>query len=103
MSQPKIIQGGMGVAVSGWKLARTVSRLGQLGVVSGTGLAIILARNLQLGDPDGHLRRALHQFPIPAVAARVLAQYFIPGGKSPTAPFKSAPCRRSAPARPWWN
>jgi NAD(P)H-dependent flavin oxidoreductase YrpB (nitropropane dioxygenase family) len=91
MSQPKIIQGGMGVAVSGWKLARTVSRLGQLGVVSGTGLAIILARNLQLGDPDGHLRRALHQFPIPAVAARVLAQYFIPGGKSPTAPFKSAP------------
>ena len=48
MSQPKIIQGGMGVAVSGWKLARTISRLGQLGVVSGTGLAIILARNLQL-------------------------------------------------------
>ena len=81
----------MGVAVSGWKLARTVSRLGQLGVVSGTGLAIILARNLQLGDLDGHLRRALHQFPIPAVAARVLAQYFVPGGKSPTAPFKSAP------------
>ena len=80
MSQPKIIQGGMGVAVSGWKLARTISRLGQLGVVSGTGLAIILARNLQLGDLDGHLRRALQQFPIPAVAARVLAQYFVPGG-----------------------
>ena len=91
MSQPKIIQGGMGVAVSGWKLARTISRLGQLGVVSGTGLAIILARNLQLGDLDGHLRRALQQFPIPAVAARVLAQYFVPGGKSPDAPFKAAP------------
>jgi len=81
----------MGVAVSGWTLARTVSRLGQLGVVSGTGLAIILARGLQLGDPGGHLRRALHRFPIPDVAARVLAEYFVPGGKSPAAPFKLAP------------
>jgi nitronate monooxygenase len=91
MSQPKIIQGGMGVAVSGWTLARAVSRLGQLGVVSGTGLAIMLARNLQLGDPDGKLRHALRQFPVPAVAARVLARYFVPGGKSAAAPFKSAP------------
>ena len=81
----------MGVAVSGWNLARTVSRLGQLGVVSGTGLAILLARNLQMGDPSGQLRHALNRFPIPAIATRVLAQYFIPGGKSPTAPFKSAP------------
>ena len=91
MSQPKIIQGGMGVAVSGWTLARTVSKLGQLGVVSGTGLAIVFARALQMGDPQGHLRRAMQQFPIPEVAARVLAQYFVPGGKSPAAPFKLAP------------
>jgi nitronate monooxygenase len=91
MPQPKIIQGGMGVAVSGWTLARTVSMLGQMGVVSGTGLAVILARSLQLGDPNGQLRHALQQFPVPGVAARVLAQYFIPGGKSPTAPFKLAP------------
>src|SRR5436309_2447589 len=42
MSQPKIIQGGMGVAVSGWKLARAVAMAGQLGVVSGTGLAYVL-------------------------------------------------------------
>lgn len=81
----------MGVAVSGWTLARTVSRLGQLGVVSGTGLAIILARNLQLGDLGGQLRHALNRFPIPAVAARVLAQYFVPGGKNPGTPFKAAP------------
>ena len=58
MTQPKIIQGGMGVAVSGWTLARTVSRLGQLGVVSGTALAIVLARRLQVGDPDGRMRHA---------------------------------------------
>ena len=80
----------MGVAVSDWKLARAVSRLGQLGVVSGTGLAIVLARRLQLGDPDGQLRHALQNFPVPGVAGRVLAEYFIPDGKAPTAPFKPA-------------
>ncbi|HTY86206.1 MAG TPA: nitronate monooxygenase [Candidatus Acidoferrum sp.] len=91
MSQPKIIQGGMGVAVSGWTLARAVSRLGQLGVVSGTGLAILLARKLQLGDLDGQMRHALQQFPLPAIATRVLTQYFVPGGKSPATPFKPVP------------
>jgi len=80
----------MGVAVSGWKLARAVSRLGQLGVVSGTGLATVLARNLQVGDPTGKFRHALQHFPVPGVADRVLAQYFIPGGKAPDAPFKLA-------------
>ncbi len=81
----------MGVAVSGWRLARAVSMAGQLGVVSGTGLAIVFARNLQLGDPTGRLRLALQHFPVPGVAGRVLAKYFIPGGKPPDMPFKSAP------------
>ena len=35
---PRIIQGGMGVAISDWGLAQAVSRTGQLGVVSGTGI-----------------------------------------------------------------
>ncbi|MGD8321328.1 MAG: hypothetical protein PVJ02_12765, partial [Gemmatimonadota bacterium] len=35
---PVIIQGGMGVGISGWRLARAVSSRGQLGVVSGTAL-----------------------------------------------------------------
>jgi len=78
----------MGVAVSGWPLARAVSRLGQLGVVSGTALAVVLARRLQLGDLGGELRRALNQFPFPSMASRVLKNYFIPGGKSASAPFK---------------
>ena len=78
----------MGVAVSGWTLARAVSRSGQLGVVSGTGLATVLARNLQLGDPTGRLRHALQHFPVPGVADRVLAEYFISGGKAAAAPFK---------------
>jgi nitronate monooxygenase len=87
-SHPKIIQGGMGVGVSGWFLARTVSQLGQLGVVAGTGLATVLARGLQLGDPSGQLRHALGHFPVLDVAKRVLAEYYIPGGKSSSAPFK---------------
>jgi NAD(P)H-dependent flavin oxidoreductase YrpB (nitropropane dioxygenase family) len=88
MSQPVIIQGGMGVAVSGWPLARAVSRLGQLGVVSGTALGVILARRLQSGDPGGELRQALARFPFPRMAACVLADHFIPGGKSAAKPFK---------------
>ena len=40
---PVIIQGGMGAGVSSWRLANAVSRLGQLGVVSGTALDQILA------------------------------------------------------------
>ncbi len=35
---PLVIQGGMGVGVSNWRLARAVSSLGQLGVVSGAGV-----------------------------------------------------------------
>ena len=89
MSHPMIIQGGMGVSVSNWTLARTVSRLGQLGVVSGTALGTVLCRRLQVGDPDGLMRHALEHFPFPEIAARVLAEYFIPGGKPPTAPFRN--------------
>ena len=81
----------MGVGVSGWQLARAVSLCGQLGVVSGTGLAVVLVRRLQVGDPGGHMRRALEQFPVPGVAQRVLDAYFIPGGKAPGQPFVLTP------------
>jgi len=91
MAHPVIIQGGMGVAVSGWRLARAVAQAGQLGVVSGTALASVFARQLQLGDPDGHLARATARFPLPAVVERVWKQYYIPGGKAADAPFKPTP------------
>ena len=67
----------MGVAVSGWALARAVSQLGQLGVVSGTGLAMVLARRLQLGDPAGHMRPALQRFPVTGVAQSYPAEPFV--------------------------
>ncbi len=91
MASFKIIQGGMGVAVSGWPLARAVSRRGQLGVVSGTGIAVVLARRLQEGDTGGHIRRALSHFPIPDMAQRVLDRYFISGGRAPDEPYKLSP------------
>ena len=78
---PRIIQGGMGVGVSSWKLASTVSRLGQLGVVSGTALDCALARRLQLGDLGGNVRRALSHFPIPDMAQRIVDKYWVEGGK----------------------
>ena len=81
----------MGAAVSDWRLARSVSRLGQLGVVSGTAIAVILARRLQLGDPGGLLRRALEHFPHPEIAARIREAYFVQGGKDPATPFKAVP------------
>jgi nitronate monooxygenase len=88
MQHPVIIQGGMGVAVSNWRLARAVSRMGELGVISGTLLAVILARRLAAGDPDGDIRRALGHFPLASVAARVIETHFVPGGKEGDAPFR---------------
>jgi len=88
---PIIIQGGMGIAVSGWRLAHAVSSTGQLGVVSGTALDAVLVRRLQLGDPDGHSRRAMAAFPVPGVAERVLERYFVPGGNPEGARFKTKP------------
>jgi nitronate monooxygenase len=88
---PLIIQGGMGAAVSDWRLARAVSITGQLGVVSGTAIDAVVARRLQMGDPDGHMRRALAAFPIPDVAKRILDRYFIDGGKNQDDRFKTKP------------
>ncbi|WP_250442611.1 nitronate monooxygenase [Actinotalea sp. C106] len=88
---PPIIQGGMGVAVSSWPLARAVSAAGQLGVVSGTALDVVLARRLQDGDPGGHLRRALAHFPVPAMAQRVLDRYFRAKGRAAGQPYLPVP------------
>ncbi len=96
---PVIIQGGMGVAVSDWRLARAVSRLGQLGVVSGTALDQILARRLQDGDPGGHMRRGLQAFPNRAMAERVSSRCFIPGGRQPGQSYRSLPLQSLDPPR----
>src|ERR1039457_6821057 len=88
---PAIIQGGMGAGVSSWRLARVVSQLGQLGVVSGTALDLIVARRLQDGDPGGHMRRGFDRFPFHKMAERIWERYYIPGGKTENQSYKSLP------------
>jgi NAD(P)H-dependent flavin oxidoreductase YrpB (nitropropane dioxygenase family) len=88
---PALIQGGMGVGVSGWRLARAVAAAGQLGVVSGVALDAVLARRLQCGDPGGDVRRALGDLPLAGVAERVLGRYYVPGGIKAGQPFRPVP------------
>ena len=95
---PVIIQGGMGVAVSSWPLAREVARTGQLGVVSGTALDVVVARRLQDGDVGGHVRRALEHFPVPAMADRVLRRYHRQGGRGSGQPYTPVPKLRLDPS-----
>ncbi len=90
-SLPVIIQGGMGIAVSNWELAKTVSMQGQLGVVSGTAIDNVMARRLQDGDLSGNTRRALAQFPNQEVVSKILAKYFIEGGKAANVPYVMVP------------
>jgi nitronate monooxygenase len=86
-TEPILIQGGMGVAVSSWQLARAVARRGHLGVVSGTAIDAVLVRRLQQGDPGGHLRRAMLEFPYQEMVDGILERYFIEGGKPDDAAF----------------
>jgi len=88
----------MGVAVSSWRLAHAVASLGQLGVVSGTALDVVLARRLQLGDPGGDARRAIERFPDRDLARDVMNRYFVRDGISATSPFKNGPMFSAAPA-----
>ena len=97
---PKIIQGGMGVGISNWHLAQTVSKLGQLGVVSGVALEILLVRRLQDGDVGGHIRRALEKFPFRDMARRVVEKYYIPGGKADDRPYATVPLHKKVGTKP---
>lgn len=87
-AHPQIIQGGMGVGVSNWVLAKAVSMQEQLGVVSASVLDTLFVRRLQDGDPGGHIRRALEHFPIPDVAQRLVDTYFKPEGREEAEPYK---------------
>jgi nitronate monooxygenase len=93
----KLIQGGMGVYVSNWRLARAVAMEHPgttAGTVSGTGLDVVYVRLLQLGDPGGNVRRALASFDAQfgvAIGQKILDRYYIDGGKASGARYKNAP------------
>ena len=88
---PDVIQGGMGIAVSTWQLAKEVSSYGGLGVVSATAIDSVVARRLQDGDLNGEIRRAFSNFPNQSVAAEILNFYFIEGGRKPDKPYLDVP------------
>ena len=96
---PTVIQGGMGVGVSNWRLANAVSRLGQLGVVSGTAIDAIFVRRLADGDEGGHMRRALDAFPFQEMARRIWQEYFVPGGKPGNRPYPTVSMRSHIASR----
>jgi NAD(P)H-dependent flavin oxidoreductase YrpB (nitropropane dioxygenase family) len=93
---PIIIQGGMGIGISSWPLARAVAQEGQLGVVSGTALDNLFIRRLQDGDIGGHIRRAMEAFPSPSVASEALQRFFNPDGRPEGEPYVLAPMYRQA-------
>jgi nitronate monooxygenase len=84
----------MGVGVSNWRLANAVSRLGQLGVVSGTALDSVFVRRLADGDNGGHMRRGLDAFPFPEMARRIWQEYFVAGGKPDGSPYPAIPMHK---------
>jgi nitronate monooxygenase len=101
----RLIQGGMGVYVSNWRLAKAVAKERPgitTGTVSGTGLDVVYVRLLQLGDPGGHVRRALAAFDEKfgvSIGKKIRDRYFIDGGKAPTARFKNAPQQTVRPPK----
>lgn len=87
-SLPHIIQGGMGVSVSNWVLANAVSRAGELGIISATGIDNVLVRRLQ--DGDEHSVRALAHYPNQERAQHMIQKYFLPQGRQGK-PYKRIP------------
>jgi nitronate monooxygenase len=95
----KIIQGGMGLGVSGWRLAKKVSSYIPtgydsspcLGLISATAPDVLLTRGLQNGDKNGELREALSHFPNQEIAKKIYDKFFIEGGKSSEKPYRLNP------------
>lgn len=91
---PELIQGGMGVGVSDWRLARSVAIAGEkldkdvLGVISGTGLAILLTNRLQKRDPN--TIRALSAFD-PEITKEIFDAYLPAEERLPGQRYKLPP------------
>ncbi len=100
MIRPLIIQGGMGAAISTYRLARAVSRTGNLGVVSGTGVTGLLLDRLRRGHEETRL--ALEQFPHREFRERLIEDHYGKGGPAPLTPMwtikRSLPRERLAMA-----
>ena len=93
----RLIQGGMGVYVSNFRLANAVAACHPgvtAGTVSGTALDVVYVRLLQLGDPGGHVRTALAAFDSKFqvdIGAKIIDQYLVVGGKKPHERYRYGP------------
>ena len=85
---PSVIQGGMGVNISSWRLARTVASHGGLGVISGVAPDLLLSRWLQDGDPDGDVRDVLADYPDQEFVGQTLRKFFREGGRPAGTPYR---------------
>jgi NAD(P)H-dependent flavin oxidoreductase YrpB (nitropropane dioxygenase family) len=90
-SYPTIIQGGMGIAVSSWQLAKEVSIAGELGVISGTAIDSVVARRLQDGDLTGDIRRAMAAYPHQDTIKEITDRFYIEGGRAEGKPYLDVP------------
>jgi NAD(P)H-dependent flavin oxidoreductase YrpB (nitropropane dioxygenase family) len=95
-SRPCIIQGGMGIAVSSWRLARSVAELGEIGVVSATAIDSVVIRELQDGDPNGRLR-VLETYPDREIVEFLRDRFYLPEGRPEGAAYKLLPLHRFRP------
>ena len=93
---PSIIQGGMGIGVSTWRLARTVAQRGELGVISGTAIDSVVARELQDGDPNDR-RQALQTYPDQAIVDHLLDRFYQPEGRSEGEAYDLLPIHQFTP------
>lgn len=89
-TNPWLIQGGMGIAISGWPLARAVALTGQLGVVSGTAIDTVFIRRLQDFGVDHSLQAILDRFPLQTIVQDVLER-FAATKRRIGAPYKTIP------------
>lgn len=95
-SLPAIIQGGMGIGVSTWHLARRVAERGEIGVISGTAIDSVVVRELQDGDPHNR-RRVLERYPDDEIVTHLLDRFYRPEGRDENEPYDLLPIHRFNP------
>ncbi|MFB6346765.1 MAG: nitronate monooxygenase [bacterium] len=91
-----IIQGGMGVAVSSWELARAVAKMGQIGVVSGTCIDTVMVRELQDGDPHDRVD-VLKEYPDQEIVEEIIDTFYVEDGIDEDEPYRLLPMHRFEP------
>jgi NAD(P)H-dependent flavin oxidoreductase YrpB (nitropropane dioxygenase family) len=93
---PSIIQGGMGIGVSTWRLARRVAQRGEIGVISGTAIDSVVVRELQDGDPHNR-RGVLRTYPDQDIVDHLLDRFYKPDGRAEGKPYDLLPIHRFNP------